>query len=88
MFSCAGANLFTQTPEIRNWLCEVEPEKSLVVGGYAYLDGALHVKVALAMDAIMKGMCESRKQRVTLGFLCTPTDVHMIPQVSLQQINT
>lgn len=82
MFACAGGNLFTQTPEICNWLKEVEPEKPLVVGGYAYLDGALHVKVALAMDAIMGGVCEARKKPVTLAFLCTPTDVHMIPKAA------
>jgi len=79
LFACAGCNLFTQTPEISNWVQAVEPEKPLVVGGYAYLDGALHVKVALAMDAVMKGVCENRKKPVTLAFLCTPTDVHMIP---------
>eukprot|EP01123_Difflugia_compressa_P010125 TRINITY_DN3612_c0_g1_i1.p1 TRINITY_DN3612_c0_g1~~TRINITY_DN3612_c0_g1_i1.p1 ORF type:complete len:747 (-),score=149.79 TRINITY_DN3612_c0_g1_i1:76-2283(-) len=75
----AGCNLFTQTPEIKNWINQVEPDKPLVVGGYAYLDGALHVKVALAMDAIMAGLCESRKN-VTLAFLCTPTDVHVITE--------
>jgi len=79
LFEAAGCNLFTQTPEIANWLLTIEPEKPLVVGGYAYLDGALHVKVALAMDAIMQAVCEKRPQPVTLAFLCTPTDVHMIP---------
>ena len=29
-------------------------EKEFTIGGYAYLDGELHVRVALAMDAIMK----------------------------------
>lgn len=81
MFASAGCNLFTQTPEICNWVKEVEPDKEITVGGYAYLDGALHVKVALAMDAVMQGVCEARKKPVTLAFLCTPTDVHMIPQV-------
>eukprot|EP01127_Copromyxa_protea_P001410 TRINITY_DN11410_c0_g1_i1.p1 TRINITY_DN11410_c0_g1~~TRINITY_DN11410_c0_g1_i1.p1 ORF type:complete len:725 (-),score=176.21 TRINITY_DN11410_c0_g1_i1:99-2273(-) len=82
LFACAGSNLFTQTPEISNWLKDVEPEKDVIVGGYAYLDGALHVKVALAMDAIMQGVCNSRKKHVTLAFLCTPTDVHCIPQAA------
>jgi len=77
LFASSGCNLFTQTPEISNWLQTVEPTKDLVVGGYAYLDGALHVKVALAMDAVMAGICEKRKS-TQLAFLCTPTDAHMI----------
>eukprot|EP00048_Salpingoeca_helianthica_P005841 m.92232 g.92232 ORF g.92232 m.92232 type:complete len:782 (-) comp13770_c4_seq1:67-2412(-) len=70
----AGANLFTQTPEIANWLSALLPEKEFVIGGYAYLDGELHVRVALAMDAIME-RCLSRKVKPTLAFLCSPTDV-------------
>ncbi len=41
----AGCNLFTQAPEIKNWVSAVAPGKQLVIGGYAYLDGALHVQV-------------------------------------------
>lgn len=75
----AGCNLFTQTPEIQNWLKTVEPGRELVIGGYAYLDGALHVQVSLAMDAIMHGVYRERPN-TTLAFLCTPTDCHVIPQ--------
>lgn len=70
----AGCNLFTHTPEIRNWLLSVHPGKPLTIGGYAYLDGALHVQVSLAMEIIMKGVAEGRKD-VALAFLCSPTDV-------------
>ena len=38
-----------------------------------YLDGAKHVQVSLAMDAIMAGVMEKRKN-ISLGFLCSPTD--------------
>lgn len=38
----------------------VSPDKPLVVGSYAYLDGELHVRLSLAMDAIVKGLTESR----------------------------
>jgi len=61
-----------------NWLKTVQPDKPLVVGCYVYLDGEAHVRVALACDGIMKGLSESRKN-LTLAFLCTPTDVHVIP---------
>lgn len=29
----------------------------------------------------MEGLCEARGKDVSLAFLCTPTDVHMIPKV-------
>lgn len=41
-------------------LTTVGPDKPLVVGSYAYLDGELHVRLSLAMDAIVKGLTESR----------------------------
>ncbi|CAN0039667.1 unnamed protein product [Discosporangium mesarthrocarpum] len=74
----AGANLLSQTPEILNWLKTVQPGKPLVVGAYAYLDGELHVRLSVAMDAIIQGLTESRKN-VMPAYLCTPTDVHVIP---------
>lgn len=43
---------------------------------YAYLDGELHVKVSLAMDAIIRDLTTKRK--ATPAYLCTPTDVHVI----------
>ncbi|CAM9334131.1 unnamed protein product, partial [Sphacelaria rigidula] len=60
LYANAGANLLAHTPEILNWLKTVSPEKPLVVGSYAYLDGELHVRLSLAMDAIVKGLTESR----------------------------
>jgi len=76
----AGCNLFTDTPKIRNWLVGLYPNHKtpLTVGSYAYLDGALHVQVSLAMDAICKDLSEQRK--ASLGYLCTPTDLHIIPK--------
>lgn len=48
-----------------------------MVGSYAYLDGELHVRLSLAMDAIVKGLTESRadvmvsfeNRRVIVSFL-------------------
>jgi len=81
LYANAGGNLFTNTPEIKNWLLNVCPGKDLVIGGYAYLDGALHVQVALAMDAIMESLTKKRKN-ISLAFLCTPTDCHLIPEAA------
>jgi hypothetical protein len=71
--------LITQTPEIFNWLKDLYPGKPFTVGCYVYLDGEAHVKVALACDAIMKGLTDAR-QKISVAFLCTPTDAHVIPE--------
>ncbi|KAL7567360.1 hypothetical protein ACA910_010256 [Epithemia clementina (nom. ined.)] len=77
----AGCNLFTQTPRIRDWLLEVQPGRPLTVGSYAYLNGALHVQVSLAMDAICRDLMEKRgSNNISLAYLCTPTDLHLIPK--------
>ena len=47
-----GANLLTQIPEIAKWLLQFEPDLDLAA--IAYLDGEKHVRVSMAMDAIMK----------------------------------
>jgi hypothetical protein len=81
LFNAAGADLFTQTPEIKNWLMTVHPGKPLTIGGYAYLDGALHVQVSLAMDAISHSLYKNRPN-VSLAYLCSPTDVFVIPDAA------
>lgn len=75
----AGCNLFTHTPMIRDWLLQLKPGKPFTIGCYAYLDGALHVQVSLAMDAICKDLSEKRPN-TSLAYLCTPTDLHLIPK--------
>ncbi|KAL7504946.1 hypothetical protein ACHAXN_002466 [Cyclotella atomus] len=79
MYKCSGCNLFTETPKIRDWLVGLYPEKPFTVGSYAYLNGALHVQVSLAMDAICRDLCDKRKG-TSLAYLCTPTDLHLIPK--------
>lgn len=37
------------------------------------------MQVSLAMDAICRDLCESRKN-TSLVYLCTPTDLHLIPK--------
>ena len=79
MYASSGCNLFTETPLIRDWLVDLYPGKPFTVGSYAYLNGALHVQVSLAMDAICRDLCERRKG-TSLVYLCTPTDLHLIPK--------
>ena len=79
LYAQAGCNLFSHTPVIRDWLLDLYPGKPFTVGSYAYLDGALHVQVSLAMDAICRDLSEKRPQ-TSLAYLCTPTDLHLIPK--------
>jgi hypothetical protein len=76
LHASSGCNLFTDTPRIRDWVIKLYPDKKLSVGSYAYLNGALHVQVSLAMDAICKDLSE--KRQAALSYLCTPTDLHVI----------
>jgi hypothetical protein len=74
-----GADLLTEVPEIARWLVELEPGKRLVLGSYAYADGQLFVRVALAMDCISQLVARHRRGDVALSFLCSPTDAFSAP---------
>lgn len=90
LYAGSGCNLFTDTPRIRDWVIGLYPEKKISVGSYAYLNGALHVQVSLAMDAICKDLSE--KRQASLSYLCTPTDLHVITkeahEASVQEYKT
>ena len=75
--SLAGADLIAETPEIAAWLATLEGP--LTVGGYAYLDGGQHVRVALAMDAIMEHLSAQRND-TSIALLPTPSDVYAVPR--------
>ncbi len=77
----AGADLIGDVPGIAAWLAE--SDRPLVVGAYAYLDGARHVRVAAAMDAIQTHVL-AREPRTTLAMLATPTDVHAVPAAAIE----
>lgn len=79
LYASAGCNLFTHTPMIRDWLMDLYKGEKFAVGSYAYLNGALHVQVSLAMDAITKDLSEKRPG-TSLAYLCTPTDLHLVPE--------
>lgn len=70
----AGGNLMAQTPEVARFVSEVAPGKELVIGVYTYLDGALHVQVSLAADAVIKTAIDAGR-KVIPAYLCSPTDV-------------
>ena len=68
------------TPEIASWLCSVCPQTKVTIGNYTYLDGALHVQLSLACDAIISKLAE--QQGPVHAFLCTLTDVHTVPKAA------
>jgi hypothetical protein len=76
-----GADLVRETPEIAAWLQQADGP--LTVGAYAYLDGAQHVRVAAAMDAIQERLAAARRD-VTLAMLATPTDAYAVQADALQ----
>lgn len=71
----AGADLLLQAPEIANWINRFE--QPLVVGNYGYLDGADHVRITMAMDAIIDQLVRQRSD-ISLAYLLTPTDVYAV----------
>lgn len=72
-----GADLLKQTPEIANWLAEFD--QPLDLAGVAYLDGEKHVRVSMAVIAIMKKITALQPQS-SIMFMLTPTDVYAVPQ--------
>lgn len=72
-----GVDLLNQTPEIANWLSQFEQQLDLA--GIAYLDGEKHVRVSLAMIAIMQKVSQL-KTDTSLMFMLTPTDIYAVPK--------
>jgi hypothetical protein len=77
----AGADLLTRLPEIRSWLTSLSTP--LVLGNYAYADGAMFVRVAAAADALTADLVSSGTVRA-LGYLASPTDVFAVPMVVVE----
>jgi len=75
----AGADLLTQTPEIRSMLKAVAPGKQLVIGCYVYLDGGAHVRASVAMDLICEEVMQARKD-TALAYLVSMATAHPIPK--------
>lgn len=78
----AGADLLKRTPELLTWIGEIE--QPFVLGTYAYADGALHVLLSMAADAIATELL-ARRGDVTLAYLATPTDVFMVPMDAVEE---
>lgn len=72
----AGSSLLTELPEIRAWIDTLDGP--LVIGNYAYADGAAFVRVAAAADALIDDVSRQRSD-TALSYLASPTDVFAVP---------
>ena len=73
-----GADLLLQTPEVARWLLEAAPDLPMAVGSYAYADGAKHVLVAVASDAVVDYVMRARPG-TAYAELATSTDAYAVP---------
>ena len=73
----AGLNLIAEVPEAAEWISPLEGD--LVLGNYAYADGATHVRVAVAVDALAQRLRADRRD-LSFASLATPTDVFAVPK--------
>jgi hypothetical protein len=73
----AGLDVISGTDALLAWLREVDGP--LTLGNYAYADGAAHVRVSMAIDAVTTLLSRGRTD-LSLAFLATPTDVFAVPE--------
>lgn len=71
-----GADLVRELPSIAYWLDSLPGR--LVLGTYCYADGAQHVRVSMAADALA-GHLTAHRPDTALAYLATPTDVFAVP---------
>jgi hypothetical protein len=73
-----GVDLLTQTPELAAFLRTAVDGMPLTVGSYAYADGARHVQVVEASDAVV-GLLLAERPGTGYAELATPTDAFAVP---------
>lgn len=80
----SGADVLTELPAIAHWLSGFEGR--LVLGNYCYADGANHVRVSMAADALAEHLTRTRPD-TALAFLATPTDAFAVPATEVERAN-
>jgi hypothetical protein len=78
----AGADLLTEAPRVADWLAGLDGR--LVLGSYVYADGATHLRLSAAVDAMTTRLHGDRPD-LALAFLATPTDVFAVPRDAVEQ---
>lgn len=72
----AGANLLVDVAPLVEWLDRVPGP--LTFGNYGYADGALFVRLTMAVDALLQGLADARDD-LSVCYLATPSDVFLVP---------
>jgi hypothetical protein len=78
----AGCDVVAEAPELAAWLASLRGP--VTIGGYTYLDGAQHVLVNAAIDAVVDNVLHHRDD-VSLAFLATPTDAFPVPIEAVEE---
>lgn len=73
----AGADLLTETPEIRSWVASFGGP--MVIGNYVYADGSTFLRLATALDAVTTSL-QRDVSDIAIAYLATPTDVFAVPE--------
>ena len=79
-----GADLVTELTAVAHWLDGLDGR--LVLGNYCYADGANHVRVSMAADALAAHLTGNRPD-TALAFLATPTDTFAVPAAEVARAN-
>lgn len=74
-----GVDLLTRTPEVAVFVRAAAGGLPLTVGSYAYADGARHVQLVHASDAVVELVLRERPG-TSYAELATPTDAFAVPQ--------
>lgn len=75
-----GLDIAAQVPEAAAWISNnADPSKKLVFGMYGYADGAKHVLLTAAADAVATKLLTER-DGTALAYLGTPTDSYLVPE--------
>lgn len=77
----AGVDLVSGLGSVARWLDGFDGR--LVLGNYAYADGATHVRVATAIDALTDRILKERPD-AAVSCLATPTDVFAVPAEAVE----
>ncbi len=80
----AGADLVQEPGRVATWLAGFDGP--LVLGNYVYADGAMNLRVAMAVDALTEHLM-ARRDDLALAFLATPTDVFAVPADAVDEAN-
>lgn len=79
-----GADMLHELAELSTWVRDLPGQ--VVLGTYAYADGATHVRVAMAGDALATDLLAQRPDSA-LAFLATPTDVFAVNESEVTRAN-